>query len=625
MSLNLLPQPREIHEVNGQQFVLPEISTIALQTPRPAQLLSTARRLQSSLADYAKCHYEIAGGTVDATIRLQLGPSTAQGYHLSITDDGVVITGHDEAGLFYGACTLIQLLRTHGNSLPQVQITDAPDFPERGVMLDVSRDKVPTMETLYELIDLLAGWKINQVQLYTEHTFAYSQHKIVWENASPITAEEILLLDAYCKERYIDLVPNQNSFGHMHRWFKHDPYLHMAETEHETISPWGTTLPPFSLSPAVPGSVELVKEMLDELLPNFTSPYVNVGCDETFDLGKGKSAAWVETKGKGRVYYDFLMQIYGIVRSHDRKMQFWGDIINQHPDLVPALPRDAVALEWGYEANHDFPGKSKLFAESGLQFYVCPGTSSWNAIAGRTDNAVGNLRSAADSGLKYGAIGYLNTDWGDRGHWQMLPVSYLGFAYGAALSWCRDANADLDIPAALDTHCFYDEAGIMGKLAYELGNIYKQPGVMMHNSSILFWTMMDNWHDVQNGLASRIAHDEGKAILQDPELFHAKLEETQAQLTDIMAPLNESQMGRADADLIVREFRQAAQMLQFSIRHTIYQMDHGVGDKTQLADELKSMIAGHRDLWLARNRSGGLSDSVGRFNTAQAVYTGDDT
>src|SRR6185369_4793545 len=96
-------------------------------------------------------------------------------------------------------------------------------------MLDISRDKVPTMKTLYELVDLLASWKINQLQLYTEHTFAYRNHEDVWKKASPMTAEEIRDLDEYCAERFIDLVPNQNSFGHMERWFEHPEYLQLAE------------------------------------------------------------------------------------------------------------------------------------------------------------------------------------------------------------------------------------------------------------------------------------------------------------------------------------------------------------------------------------------------------------
>src|SRR5262249_6108843 len=97
-----------------------------------------------------------------------------QGYRLSVTSSGATIAGGDPAGVFYGACTLAQL--ADAGRIPCVEIEDHPDLLVRGVMLDISRDKVPTMATLRELVDRLASWKINQLQLYIEHTFAYPSH-----------------------------------------------------------------------------------------------------------------------------------------------------------------------------------------------------------------------------------------------------------------------------------------------------------------------------------------------------------------------------------------------------------------------------------------------------------------
>ena len=144
----------------------------------------------------------------------------AQGYRLRIADDGVDLVAGDAAGAFYGVMTLVQMLRQCEGALPAGEIEDSPDFPSRGVMLDISRSKVPTLKTLFDLVDMFSGWKINHLELYTEHTFAYENHREVWAQASPMTGEEILRLDAYCRERFIELVPNQNSFGHMHHWLE---------------------------------------------------------------------------------------------------------------------------------------------------------------------------------------------------------------------------------------------------------------------------------------------------------------------------------------------------------------------------------------------------------------------
>src|SRR5260370_11247177 len=109
------------------------------------------------------------------------------------------MTGAADAGLFYAPATLAQLARLNNGSLPAGTISDHPDLAVRGVMLDVSRDKVPTMQTLRDLIDRLASWKVNQVQLYSEHTFAYQDPSDVHAAASPYTAEEIRELHAFCR------------------------------------------------------------------------------------------------------------------------------------------------------------------------------------------------------------------------------------------------------------------------------------------------------------------------------------------------------------------------------------------------------------------------------------------
>jgi N-acetyl-beta-hexosaminidase len=338
--------------------------------------------------------------------------------------------------LFYGVVTFLQLIRLGDGRIPLGEIEDEPDFPVRGVMLDISRDKVPTMATLFELVDKFAAWKLNHLELYIEHTFAYQNHRAVWENSSPMTGAEIRMLDDYCRARFIDLVPNQNSFGHLTKWLTKPAYAELAESPEGGDTPWGTHNPlPNSLNPADPRSLALIAELYDELLPHFSSRKFNVGCDETWDLGQGKCKALCAERGKGRVYLDYVRKLYELVKGHGKTMHFWGDIIIKYPELVPELPKDVVVLEWGYDADHPFAEHGAKFEAAGIPFHVCPGTSAWNSIAGRVENGFANLRAAAENGLRYGATGYLITDWGDNGHWQVLPVSYPGFMAGAAMAW----------------------------------------------------------------------------------------------------------------------------------------------------------------------------------------------
>jgi hexosaminidase len=529
-----------------------------------------------------------------------------QGYRLTITPQNIQIKATDPAGAFYAKQTLAQLQRLYPEKIPCCHIEDHPDFPVRGFMLDISRDKVPTMDTLLHLIDLLAHLKYNQLQLYTEHTFAYLGHEVVWQNASPITPEEIRILDDYCKERFIDLVPNQNSFGHLDRWLKHPEYEPLAEKPDGFTFPWGTYHPTgFTLNPQDPRSLALIEDLFDQLLPNFTSKFFNVGCDETCDLGLGKSKALCDQIGKERVYLDFLLKIYEMVNRRGKTMQFWGDIILHKPDLIPHLPKDVIALNWGYDAGHPFEKETRAFADAGIPFYVCPGTSSWCSITGRTDNAIENLRASAAAGLANGATGYLNTEWGDYGYLQYLPISYLGIAAGAAYSWCLETNKDINLPSALDAHVFRDRANILGKLFFDLGNIYKLTQTTMGNSSRFFWTLV--------GDASREKYFE----MVTKEEFDTAEEMVNA----AAVPLASSRSMRDDADLIKSELQNAIAMTRHACRRGRRRLKVEKLSDQQLSDDLAKIIAEHKRLWLARNRPGGLPDSTKRLEDRLAEYT----
>ena len=351
--------------------------------------------------------------------------------------------------------------------------------------------------------------------------------------------------------------------------------------------------------------------MLDELLPHFQSRQVNVGCDETVDLGNGRSREIVAEKGTGRVYLDFLNKIRREVRIRERTMQFWGDIIIEYPELVAELPRDMIALEWGYEADHAFHEHGNIFARSGIPFYVCPGTSSWNSIGGRTTNAIDNMRNAAENGLNHGATGYLNTDWGDNGHWQPLPVSYLGFAYGAAMGWHYESNRDIDIATAAGRYAFRDSQDIMGRLAYDLGNIYEASDIRVPNGTVLFYLMQTRPEKVEEQRKRLLAGD-----LSDP----ANFERMRARIDEVMAPLENAQMDRADAELLRAEFTWAADMLRHACDRALWLLDGALAPNETLAAEAEDMIGRYQILWLARNRPGGYRESVAHMEAMRADY-----
>ena len=381
-------------------------------------------------------------------------------------------------------------------------------FTTRSYMLDISRDKVPTMSTLKQIVDLLMRFGYTQFQLYTEHTFAYSRHEAVWKNSSPMTADEIRELALYCEMQGIELVPNQNSFGHLERWLVHPEYNHLAELpKGGAMTPWGSIKKdPTTLCPTDPASLEFLSGLYDELLPNFRSGLFNIGCDETFDLLSpyGRSAAAVKEKGAGRVYLDFLRQVATLVRMRGKRPMFWGDIILKHPELVPMLPKDMIALDWGYEADHPFEREAKAFAQAGLDFYVCPGTSSWNSLCGRVENMRSNVEAAEKAGRLCGAKGFMMTDWGDGGHWQPLAASLPGLILGGTFAMEGPKAAKMNLEDSLN--------GIMGVplggTLLRLGVLYLRGGALRANASELYRILSnDHGYSRHPGLTDSILHE----------------------------------------------------------------------------------------------------------------------
>ncbi len=591
----LLPLPRKVRCGEGE-FALKTPCTVFCSADR---LTDKAVKSVLETVPGALWRFSEDAGLAEICFRLSVDPAPPQSYRLRITANKAEACAHDQAGLFYAAITLAQLLRLSACRPPACEIEDAPDFPVAGVMLDISRDKVPTMDTLYWLADTLSGLKINQLQLYTEHTFAYRGHEEVWRDASPMTDEEVRLLDNYCRARHIELVPNQNSFGHLERWLTLPRYNTLAELPQGGAPlPWGGKRDqPTSLCPTDQRSVAFLADLYDQLLPNFSSSLFNVGCDETFDLrGEGRSAALVREQGEGRVYLDFLKKIHALVTERGRRIAFWGDIIIRHPELVPELPPDALALEWGYEADHPFDAHGALFAAAGIPYHVCPGTSSWNSLAGRTSNMLANINAAATNGLKHGADGFLITDWGDHGHWQPLAVSLAGYAYGAAVSWGHARNVNMPLPAMMDAHLSEG----FGPALLTLGDLYLFCGVLHANSTELF------------------------KILSTPRTRPMSENVTFATLLAVLERVDTAAAGLPPSQsVIAQETEQVIRLLRTACHRGIALREGGIDEaatRRKLAQESEELMAAHVTVWRLRNREGGLKESLARMAAIRDEY-----
>jgi hexosaminidase len=537
-------------------------------------------------------------------IRTHSAPDHPEGYTLAISKTGIEISFRETGGLRAATATLRQLLREYGRRLPCLRIRDWPDFPRRGVMLDIARGRVPKLETLLDLAEKLSDFKINELQLYTEHTFAYTQYKSVWQSWGALTAKEIQILDARCRELGIDLVPNQNSFGHL-RYFLEDPRLKKLG---EISGPYEDASKEFirrptTLAPNHPDTIPFLRGLYNELLPDFSSQFFNVGCDETWDLGRGQSKKLCEAKGKGRVYLDFLKKIQREVSARDKKMMFWGDIILKYPKLIHKLPKNVIALNWGYEANHPFAKEAAKFAKAKIPFYVCPGTSTWQTLIGKHDNALANLRAAAKAGKKFGAVGYLNTDWGDGGHSQPLAVSWPMLLTGASLAWNSNMLDESTLKSVLSRDVFEDSTGKIATAGFKLGFAHQKLGVNALNETPLGTVIAapkleDRELFCRNGL-KWFAKIPARKII-------AALKEIEKQRKIIAHTKPKSDSGR----MLAHELELAARMAAQSCKFMLWQQaaaNRNFGEAKRLAQtgihELQNLEKDFNDYWPLRNKA----------------------
>lgn len=560
-----------------------------------------AQAILHDLGGYPLRLERVFGGQPQVTI----SPSAnlcSEGFQLSITrQTGICIQAADAKAAFYAVLTLARILHFRGRALPCVIVTDMPDLPTRGFVLDISRCKVPTMTTLRTLVRQLAMLRINQLQLYTEHTYAFAGHSLVWEKASPMTPNELRELDGFCQAHAIDLVPNLQSFGHMERWLCHAPYRHLAECPdgffHELL---GAHRAAGTLRPS-PESLAFVASLYDAYLPNFSSQQFNIGGDEPWELGQGWSQALCATRGRRRVYLTHLSGLGKLVSERGRRMQFWADVLLEETANATMIPENAVPVIWGYDAGHPFEAQCTILARTGREYLVAPGTSSWQSFHGRLDNALQNIREAVTAARTHGARGVLITAWGDNGNHQPWWTFYPALIAGAALAWGLENN----LPIANS-----DETA---PLAQAIASVF-----LSDNTSAAHHILLRAKAD--RAFAQQIRN---KSILW--ELLFISPEKAAALLSGIdgqeiararrMADEAwEAQAGGGWESLFTQESSAAYALEKLALQRAKVFLDGG--NCASLLPEARAAIELYQAAWLARARPGGLDESTDRITAA---------
>ena len=636
-AIQLIPQPKQLRPT-GEAFRLTRDVRLAL-----ADALSADDRFAAE--DFARDVRETTGGLALSTGRprtrrtILVGalnhPAVAaalkranlgappklneEGYVLSVSADEVVVAGTTTAGTFYGLQTLKQLVRGDAPDayLPGVRIIDYPTMRWRGLSDDISRGPVPTIEYIKRQIRTLAYFKMNMHSFYMEHTFASKSHPLIAPEGGSLTPEEIRELVAYARRYHVILVPEQQTFGHLHKALKFEKYNELAEV------PYGDML-----SPQQAGSLRLVADWYRELAELFPGPFFHIGADETFELGEGQSRDEVRARGAGAVYFDYLKRVRELLQPHNRRLMFWGDIALNHPELIGQIPKDLIVMNWAYGARDDFTARIKPFKDAGLEQFVCPGVSNWNQVFPNLDNAARNITNFVRDGQRAGALGMLNTNWDDDGE-TLFEMTWYGVVLGAAASW-QEGQLDLaQFERDFDWTFFRRDGDSLVRALRTLGGVNTLLGTSTTNP--LFWQ-----EPFTNAFQER-----ARGLSEKTRQMRLAVEGAEETLVRFGGEARRNRTLVASARFAAQRYGHMGRRMQVAEQFSrdYWQAYLNLGDRRQvnrlrryhsaiynhlreMAEELAALKRSYREQWLAENRPYWLESVLARYDAAIATWLG---
>ena len=580
--MNILPKVKSYTKKDGQI----EISGIrwVFQEGIDKRIISAAKRLSDEKEGFPICVY--AGNTDDESYKIEINKNEA-----SISSDG-------SRGAFYAIMSLSQMMNESNGIVDCCTIEDKPDMTHRGFYHDITRGKIPTLDTLKELVDILAYCKVNSLQLYVEHVFEFPEYAPCREKLGSISEKELRELDEYCYERFIDLIPSLASFGHLYHLIQDCGYSHLSELNNYTphYHYFYERMNHHTINPLKDESRKLILGMIDKYSSIFRSEYFNICGDETFDLGFDVN----KDKDKGELYFNFVHTLITHLQNKGKKVMMWGDVIIKHPEYIQKLPEGIIFLNWGY-ASRVPKDKFEPFDRLGMTQIVCPGTNSWNHFCEDVAVAEKNISLLAKYGEEFSAIGLLNTNWGDMGNIGSLEMSTYGLLCGACISWNKRTVLNKEFREEVST-LFYGNSNAV--------EIIAGLSPLHHNAD---WKAIVRYDALTRIKLGEPYFNEACDIMNittgerdEPEVY----EEAIAQCQRLETELENTKGIKAEyKEEMLMAIRGTALLIKWNAAYRVYKLDCYV-DYNQFYNE-------YRRLWRQKNKESELSEVLNIFERAE--------
>ncbi len=627
----LVPQPREVKA--DRQVTLPR--GIGISSPKDTADMFAAGDLRESFREFG---VSIANANPSARVALLRLESPAaksamaranvsfedamheQGYVIIPEGTTLNVIGASASGVFYGAQTVKQLITGRGAhaSLTLATIRDWPAMRYRGLHDDMSRGPVPTLDYVKKQLRLFAAYKMNTYSPYFEHTLEYLSNPLIAPPGGALSREDLADIIAYARKYHIDVIPEQEAFGHLHHVLKYELYAPLAETPHGHV-----------LAPGQMGSMSLIKQWFAEIDTIFPSKFVHLGADETFELGRGQTADRIARDSIGPVYLGFLRDIVTAIKQPGKRYLFWGDVAVNHPKLVSQLPKEMLAVAWSYGASNSFDREITPFTQAGIETWVSPGVSSWNRVYPNNNIAFVNIRNFVRDGQRLGATGVLNTTWDDDGE-SLFNQTWSGVLFGAAAGW-QSGESNIDtFKRSFGRAFFRDTTGKIDAAERLLMAAHEaiRKGGLGEGSDALFWRDPFSVDGVLNAERIRPYNRELRIAAESAIVYIAQLRNS----GNTMYPeiLDAMELGARRLDLIGMKFQFADEIRGGYARaaDTTYKFRNGeLGDISGINGRFQDLRDGYaltRDMyeqsWLRENRPYWMHNVLVKFDLAMQLW-----
>ncbi len=593
--MKLLPQPQKITQ-SESFYRLRYSDRITMDVSCPPECYDSALALSREIETETGFQIMVDRRNVKPhpgiLLHIDETVGSSEGYSLTVDEEGVRIVGGSATGLHYGIQTLRQIIRQYGCVLPWVTVEDKPDLPARGLFYDVTRGRIPTMEFLKDLAEKCSFYKLNQLHLYIEHSFLFDGLSEAWRDDTPLTAGDILELDAYCRKLHVELVPSVASLGHLYKVLRTKTYSHLAEMPEEDGAGFSffNRMAHHTLDVGQEESLELVYRMLDEYAALFTSRKFNLNGDEPFDLGRGRGKAMAEQIGSHQMYVDWIGKICSHIKEMGLRPMFWGDVILAEPERIRQLPEDTICMNWDYDTVLGRDHAAKLEA-AGANQYLCPGAQGWNQFVNLFHNAYLNIRKMAELAHKHHAEGLLVTEWGDYGHVQDPESSLPGILYAAAMGWNKEIPSEEELNETISVVEYGDPTGSILSVLLTLSQ-----------QSVISWWLPVVFAEIQ----------QGRLVERTLDGFWKDFEEVRQKLS-LVSQRNEAiDSCQAQLGALMPRMREKRRLAPYFVmaqgQKLLNRFAAVVGGETDrvLAGELECWFQDYKNLWRRSSRESEL-------------------